>query len=100
MKPPPEQQSPWRAVVLFVIAFALIGLAVLFRGLDSDLPSSGAALSIPDLSDWARIAKFLGISLLFIFAAGLGIWCGYLQVLRRLRKASRSHHENRSAFKV
>ncbi|HEV8185985.1 MAG TPA: hypothetical protein VGP40_08525, partial [Chthoniobacterales bacterium] len=79
--------------------FALIGLAVLFRGLDSDLPSSDTALSIPDLSEWARIAKFLGISL-FIFAAGLGICFGYLRVLRRLRKASRSRDQNKSAFKV
>jgi zinc transporter ZupT len=88
MPTPLEPRFSWRGVVLIAISFALIGLAVFFRGHDA---SRGFVVSVPTASEWKLLATALGISVLLVLAAFLGSWCGYLRVAFRLRKLQKSH---------
>jgi hypothetical protein len=71
---------------LIAIAFALIGLAVLFRSggpAPASVASPHSSAAAPGL---LQAFGAFGIVILFVVAAGLGVCCGYIHLLRRFRK--------------
>jgi len=93
-----EPRFQWRGVVLIAIAFALIGLAVLFRSGGSDAPASaGVAAPPPDLRP---LFGSLAFGALLVVAMLLGAWFGYLHLLRRARSRPRTEHETDSHQKT
>ena len=61
----PEQPFPWRGVVLIALAFALIGLAVLFRGFDASA-ASRPIVRVPSWSDVTTLVRFFGVALVVV----------------------------------
>jgi hypothetical protein len=84
-----KQQFPWRAVLLFAIAFALIGLTVLFRS--HDVASANTPL-FPSSADWTLLLRIVLIGALLLLAAFLGSLVGYLRIVFRLRKFKMHDH--------
>ena len=70
------------------IAFAFIGLAVLFRS-----PDAPSAIHhwLPAASDWKLLLVVVLAGALIVLAAFLGSWFGYLRVAFRLRRLSKTH---------
>ena len=80
--------------MLIAIAFALIGLAVLFRNHDAP---PGTTHWLPTPVEFKLVLAALLICLLFVLAAFLGSWCGYLRVAFRLRKLSKTDNNTKDA---
>src|ERR1700716_3608182 len=90
MPPPSERRFPVRGVVFVALAFALIGLAVGFRARDTHSALFSLGQLIPTLSDLRQVIPISCIGLIIVMAAVLGSYCGYLRVVFRLRKASKT----------
>ena len=88
MQPPHKNSFQWRGVLLFAIAFAFIGLAVLLRG--HGAPSSTHHW-LPAAADWKLLLVVFLTGALIVLAAFLGSWSGYLRVAFRLRRLSKAH---------
>ena len=88
-----EPQFSWRGIMLIAIALALIGLAVLFRGgstPSASITGTHASAAAPGL---AHLFGAMGIVVLLVVAAGLGVCCGYIHLLRRFRKQLGEHEQ-------
>jgi hypothetical protein len=84
-----EPRFNWRGVILIAIAFAFIGLAVLFRsGGSPPGPVSGQSTPI----DSGHALSIVGGSMLFALVALLGGYCGYLRIISRIPKDSEAPH--------
>jgi hypothetical protein len=95
-----EPKFSWRGVVLIAIAFALIGLAVLFRSGGSQPVAVNRVQSVPTSPDLRPMLGALGFGVLLVVSVGLGAWFGYLHLLRRSRNQARREHESKSREKT
>ncbi len=89
-----EPRFNWRGVVLIAIAFALIGLAVLFRSGGSQPVTVSSMPAVHTSVDLRPLLGGLGFGVLLVFSMALGVWFGYLHLLRRSKQQPRSEHES------
>jgi hypothetical protein len=95
-----EPKFSWRGVVLIAIAFALIGLAVLFRsGSTHDVTMSNMQ-SVHTPPDLPPLFGSLTFGALLVVAMLLGAWFGYLHLLRRAQSRPRRKRESDSHQKT
>jgi hypothetical protein len=95
-----ERKFSWRSVVLIAIAFALIGLSVLFRSGGSQPVTVNRVPSVPPSPDLRPMLGALGFGVLLVVSVGLGAWFGYLHLLRRSQNRPRREHESKSHEKT
>ncbi len=88
MSTPPERRFNPRGILLIAIALVFIGLSFAIRAHNS--PPDVATDWIPTGPELKLLLSFVGVAVLFIFAALLGICCGHLRVMWRLRKAHKT----------
>src|SRR4030081_543090 len=89
-----EPRFNWRGVVLIAIAFALIGLAVLLCSGGSQPATISSMPSAPTSPDLRPLLEGLGFGVLLVASMALGVWFGYLHLLRRSQQQPRRDHES------
>jgi cell division protein FtsX len=78
-----KPQFSWRGIILIAIAFALVGLAVLFRSGSAPATSVQGAHSSAATAGLPPLFGAFGVVVLLVLAAGLGACCGHIHLLRR-----------------
>jgi hypothetical protein len=95
-----EPRFSWRGVVLIAIAFALIGLSVLFRSGGSQPVPARSIESVPTPPDLRPLLGALAFGALLVVSTGFGAWFGYLHLQRRFQNQPRREHESKSPKKT
>jgi hypothetical protein len=89
-----EPKFSWRGVVLIAIGFAMIGLAVLFRSGGSQPVTVSSIPAVRTSPDLRPLLEGLGFGVLLVVSMALGVWFGYLHLLRRSQQQPRREHES------
>ena len=89
-----EPRFNWRGVVLIAIAFALIGLAVFLRSGGSQPVTVSSMPAVHTSADLHSLLGGLGFGVLLVVSMALGVWFGYLHLLRRSQQQPRGEDKS------